>query len=42
MTGTLFNQFFAALFGKLFGRTFRSMQAEEARQALVGKRAQDS
>ena len=33
MTGTLFNQFFAALFGRLFGRAFEHMEAEEGEQA---------
>ena len=38
MTGTLFNQFFAALFGRLFGKTFQRMQTEEAKEALLEKK----
>jgi BASS family bile acid:Na+ symporter len=37
MTGTLFNQFFAALFGKLFGKAFAKMQIAEAEAAAAQK-----
>lgn len=37
MTGTLFNQFFAALFGKLFEKVFARMQIEEAKADAARK-----